>query len=198
MSIQKAQDAKRPSVFQEVLEEGDRVLAPSMWEWILKTSEPVGRMDLVGRIASLLASHHGLELTGGWGEASRYWWVLKGCRFCYDKLDTTGLFYFFQCSRADFSSLPSSVQKVVWQEAETRLTVLLRKPEICSLNKYRLDEARLHVEAVLGLKLSQLLLPYWPSAKAQHMGSREALEDWIKAEYGKQYAKRGLKTCPDF
>lgn len=103
-------------------------------------------MDRIEKIAMLLASDKGWELNGGWHVTPHYW-ALKGCQFCYDKVNTDGLSYFLQCSRADFSALPTSVQEAVWQEAVTRLTVLLRKPEVCQFNKYRPEEARLHVDA---------------------------------------------------
>lgn len=71
--------------------------------------------------------------------------------------------------RADFSALPTSVQEAVWQEAVTRLTVLLRKPVVCQFNKYRPEEARLHVDALSGFNLPQLLVPYLTPAKKQKM-----------------------------
>jgi len=39
-AAQKALDANRPSVFKEVLDEADHVLAPCISDWILKTSIP--------------------------------------------------------------------------------------------------------------------------------------------------------------
>jgi hypothetical protein len=190
-AAQKALDANRPNVFKEALDEADQVLSPGMWDWILKTSKPYQEMEMIERIAYLLALHQGWELTGGWHETPHYW-ALKGCRSGYVKLNTDGLFYFFQCSRADFSALPTSVQETVWQEAVTRLTALLKKPEGCQFNKYRPEEARLHVDALSAFNLPLLLVPYLTPTQEQNKGSKEVLADWIKAEYARQYAKRGI------
>lgn len=190
-AAQNALNAKRPSVFKEVLDEGDQVLSPSMWDWILKTTEPPQEKDFIGKIASMLAAHQGWELTGGWHETP-YYWALKGCSFSFDKLNTDGLFYFFQCSRADFGALPTSVREAIWLEAVTRLTALLRKPGVCQFNKHRQGEARMHVDALSAFNLPQLLIPYLAPTKEQNQGSKEALAGWIKAEYARQYAKRGI------
>jgi len=154
-------------------------------------------MDRIEKFANLLALHQGWELTGGWHETPHYW-ALKGCLFWHVKLNTDGLFYFFQCPRAVFSALPTSVQEAVWQEAVTRLTALLRNPDGCQFNKYRPEEARLHVEALSAFNLPQLLIPYLAPAKKQNQGSKEALADWIKDEYTRQYAKRGVTPRKDF
>jgi len=196
-AAQNALNANRPSVFKEVLDEADQVLSPFMWDWILNTTEPPQDRDFIGKFASLLAAHQGWELTGGWHETPHYW-ALKGCRFAFDKLDTDGLFYFFKCSPADFRGLPKPVQETVWQEAVTRVIAILRKPEVCQFNKHRPEEARLHVDALSGCNLPQLLVPYLTPAKERNQGSKEALAAWIKAGYARQYAKRGVTPRTDF
>ncbi|UVT18410.1 MAG: hypothetical protein H8K03_11200 [Nitrospira sp.] len=191
-TTQEACDANRPNVLHDVLAEGYRVLQPCMWDWILETTVRPLQQDRISRIACMLAFDQGWDLTGGWREAPRYWWILKGCRFCGEKLNTDGLFYFFQCSRADFSALPLSVQDHVWQEAVMRLTALLRKPELCELNAYRPEEARLFVAALSDCNLPQLLRPHLPITKGYGKGSKEAFVTWLNAEYRRQYAKRGI------
>jgi hypothetical protein len=190
-AAQNAFATKRPSVFHDVLVEGDRVLQPCMWDWVLETAQPFKQQDRISRIASLLAADKGWEMNGGWGEIPRYWWALRGCTFFYDKLKTEGLFYFFRCSRAEFESLPENVRNEAWAEAVSRLTALLRDPEACAFSRYRPDEARSLVVALSKCNLPELLSPYLPPQKICTKGSREALAAWVNAEYVRQYAKRG-------
>jgi len=191
-AAQKTGDANRPSVLQDVLAEGDRVLQPCMWDWILETTEPPQGDDLVSRIASMLAADQGWELTGGWGESRRYWWALKGCAFFCDKLNTDGLFYFFGCSRAEFYSLTEHVTNKAWTEAVRRLTTVLRDPRACGFNRHRPDEALLLVDALSKCNLPQLVRPHLPVIKGQAKGSKEALVAWLNVEIRRQYAKKGI------
>lgn len=190
-AVQKAVDLTRPSIFHDVLAEGDRVLRPCMWDWVLETAQPFKQQDRISRIASLLAADKGWEMNGGWGETPRYWWAIKGCQLYGDKLNAHGLFYFFQCSRAEFDSLPENVRNEAWTEAVRRLTVLLRDPKACGFNRYRPDEARSLVVALSKCNLPELLRPYLPSQKICTKGSKEALAAWVNAEYVRQCAKRG-------
>ncbi len=191
-AVQKTYDASRPSIFEEILTEGDRVLHPRMWDWVLEITEPYyGQRDQLTRIASLLAAQYGWVLEGGWGDLPNYWWALKGCTFSYGELNTDGLFYFFQCSRAEFDALPEKVRDDAWAEAVKRLTAVLRGTESCRFSQYRPEEARLLVTALSECNLSQLLRPYLPSRKICAKGSKEALAAWMNSEYVRQYAKRG-------
>jgi hypothetical protein len=190
-AAQNALDAKRPNVLKEVLDEAGQVLSPSMWDWILRTAEPPLKSDFIGRVASMLASDQGWQLNGGWREAPRYWWALRGCTFFYDKLKTEELFYFFRCSRAEFDSLPENVRNEAWTEAVRRLTALLRDPKACAFNKHRPDEARSLVVALSKCNLPQLLKPHLSIRTDCPNGSKEALAAWVNAEYVRQCAKRG-------
>jgi len=162
-----------------------------MWDWILRIVEPPQEQDLITRIAALLASHHGWNLTGGWRQNPRYWWALKGCVFSYGKLNTEGLFYFFQCSTAEFNALARQIREQAWNEGVKQLTAVLRVADACQFNQYRPDEATLLVEALSACRLHELLRAHLPERSQKVTGSKEALEAWVKSEYVRQYAKRG-------
>lgn len=191
--VQQARDPSPLSIVEDLLAEGDRVLHPSMWDWVLESTEPHQHQDKISKIASWLAAGHGWELQGGsWREAPQYWWALKGCAFSYGELNTDGLFYFFQCSRADFDALPEKVRQDAWAEAVQRLTTLLKGQDASTFGKYEPDGARSLVTALSKCHLPRLLKPYLSSSTHSTKGSKEAFEAWIVAEHARQLAKRGI------
>ena len=191
-TVQQTRSASQHNILQDLMTEGDRILHPCMWDWVLESTEPFKQQDQTSKIASFLAAGHGWELYGGWREAPRYWWALKGCTLTFNKLNTDGLFYFFRCSRAEFDALPEQIRDEAWAGAVNRLTTVLRKSEACTFNRHIPEEARLLVTALSECNLSRLLKPYLPSQAKCMKGSKEALEAWIVAEHARQLAKRGI------
>ena len=187
---QKALDANQPSLLQQVITEGDRVLQPYMWDWILETTEPPQERDIISRVAKMLALYQGWNLVGGWREAPRYWWALKGCQLHGETINTDGLFYFFGCSRAEFDFLAENVKKKVWEEAVRRVTTVLRDHTASGFYRYEPEVARLHVAVVSSCNLPELLRPHVPPRKERAKGSKEALVAWLNAEFRRQRMKK--------